>query len=278
MIFEVLPYTYIVTNNITGEYYYGSRYRNKEPAIKDLGIKYKTSSKEIKKQIKEFGLESFTFTVLFEGIHDVDSYYWYEQLLIREHIKDPKCLNQQYLDPDINSKKWSMAGVAHSAATKAKQSKPKSEEHRKKLKESNQAKAQDPNYIAKLRKPKIASHGANVSAALKGVPKTKEHCKSMSDVRKGKKTGPCTDSRRSAIQESLRGKRTLEGKPTDPLGKTYEELHGVEKALELKKLRSAHMRKIRATDTEITCPHCGQISKSKANMKRWHFNNCKKRK
>ena len=29
---------------------------------------------------------------------------------------------------------------------------------------------------------------------------------------------------------------------------------------------------------EITCPHCGKISKSPSNMKRWHFDNCKEKK
>lgn len=27
---------------------------------------------------------------------------------------------------------------------------------------------------------------------------------------------------------------------------------------------------------EISCPHCGLISRNKTNMKRWHFDNCKK--
>lgn len=29
-------------------------------------------------------------------------------------------------------------------------------------------------------------------------------------------------------------------------------------------------------EKNITCPHCGKLGASMANMKRWHFDNCKK--
>jgi len=114
--------------------------------------------------------------------------------------------------------------------------KKRSEEARKNYKLANSEKAQNPEYLSKLRKPKPEGHGAKVSAANKGKKKSDEHRASMSKVRKGKKTGPCSAIRREAISKALKGKHTL------PL---------------------------------VTCPHCG--FEGRANMHRWHFDNCKKK-
>lgn len=99
---------------------------------------------------------------------------------------------------------------------------------------ASQLKVLNPEYIEKLKGPKAAGHSANVSAALTGRKKSEAHCAAMSKARKGKSTGPCTDVRKEAIREALKGKHTL------PL---------------------------------ITCPHCGLVGR--ANMHRWHFDNCK---
>lgn len=113
----------------------------------------------------------------------------------------------------------------------------RSEQARENYRRANQLKAQDPEYLKKLRKPKPEGHGAKISAASKGKKKTEEHCRALSDAKRGKKTGPCSDVRKAAIKAALKGKHTL------PL---------------------------------ITCPHCGL--EGRANMQRWHFDNCKKRK
>ena len=85
----------------------------------------------------------------------------------------------------------------------------RSEEARANYRRANRLKAQDPDYLEKLRKPKPEGHGAKVSMALKGISKTEEHRRAMSESRKGKKTGPCSYERRNAIQEALKGKHTL---------------------------------------------------------------------
>lgn len=123
------------------------------------------------------------------------------------------------------------------AIRKGNKGKVRSERARENYKRANSIKAKDPEYLAKLRKPKSEGHGEKVSAALRGIPKTEEHKKAMSESRKGKTTGPCSLERKEAIREALKGKHTL------PL---------------------------------VTCPHCGLEGRS--NMRRWHFDNCKKRK
>lgn len=85
----------------------------------------------------------------------------------------------------------------------------RSAEARENYRRANQKKAQDPEYIKKLRKPKPEGHGAKVSAALKGISKTDEHKRAMSAARKGKKTGPCSLARKEAIRQALKGKHTL---------------------------------------------------------------------
>lgn len=93
--------------------------------------------------------------------------------------------------------------------SKGNSGKVRNEEARENYRRANQLKAQDPNYLGKLRKPKPEGHGAKVSLALKGVPKTEDHKKAMSEVRKGKSTGPCSKKRKEAIKAALKGKHTL---------------------------------------------------------------------
>jgi hypothetical protein len=93
--------------------------------------------------------------------------------------------------------------------SKGNSGKVRSEQARENYRRANQLKAQDPEYLEKLRKPKPDDHGTKVSNALKGVPKTEKHKKAMSESRKGKSTGPCSEERKEAIKAALKGKHTL---------------------------------------------------------------------
>ena len=92
---------------------------------------------------------------------------------------------------------------------KSNTNKRRSNESKENYKRANQLKAKDPAYLEKLRKPKPEGFGEKVSAATKGVAKTSEHRKAMSESRKGKSTGPCNDERKIAISNALKGKSTL---------------------------------------------------------------------
>lgn len=85
----------------------------------------------------------------------------------------------------------------------------RSPEARENYRRANQKKAQDPAYLNKLRKPKPDDHKLKISEALRGLPKTDEHKHALSIAKKGKKTGPCSDTRREAIKKALKGKHTL---------------------------------------------------------------------
>lgn len=150
--------------------------------------------------------------------------------------------------------------------------KKRSPEAKENYKKANQAKAADPSYIAKLRKPKHPGHGAKVSAATTGVKKTAEHCASLSKAKKGIKTGPCSDLRKKAISEGL--KRKYDNHTNPNKGKTYEDIYGEEKATELKNLRSLAFKEARKNAPVYTCPHCS-IQIKGGNYKRYHGDKCR---
>jgi hypothetical protein len=97
---EILPYVYMVKNKVTDEYYIGSRKANvglKLSAEEDLFIKYFTSGK-LKEDIKS-NINNYEYKILME-YGDEDVVFWYEQLMIREHIDDELNMNGNFVDPD----------------------------------------------------------------------------------------------------------------------------------------------------------------------------------
>jgi hypothetical protein len=105
-------YVYIIEHTITGQFYYGSRtanIRHNRLPIADLWNNYYTSSRDVKRLIKEHGEDLFVARVLFEST-DLDKIYWYEQELIKEHINNPKCLNKKYQDKDSGHEVFSTSG------------------------------------------------------------------------------------------------------------------------------------------------------------------------
>lgn len=119
-----LAYTYIIRNKITDQFYYGSRYhnvrKNRTPE-EDLWIYYFTTSKYVKDDIDIFGKESFDASIIFTD-QDYDMCYWYEQMLIKEHINNPLCMNKHYVDKDAGHHKFSSIGLVHTDCSKRKMS------------------------------------------------------------------------------------------------------------------------------------------------------------
>jgi len=56
-------------------------------------------------------------------------------------------------------------------------------------------------------------------------------------------------------------------------GKTFEEIHGVDKAREMKAHLSSVRKGVGKSITTIICPHCGKEG-ANYNMARYHFDNC----
>jgi hypothetical protein len=58
-------------------------------------------------------------------------------------------------------------------------------------------------------------------------------------------------------------------------GKSYEEIFGIEAAIEMRKRRGIEQQgRIKGPQTKLTCPHCNK-SGGAGIMKRWHLNRCK---
>jgi len=111
-----LAYTYLITNKITHQFYYGSRYQNiklKRTPEQDLWIFYFTSSKEVKKLLKEYNKDLFEISIVFKS-ENYDECYWQEQDLIKENIINPLCMNLTYTDKSAGRHIFSMAGKTRS--------------------------------------------------------------------------------------------------------------------------------------------------------------------
>jgi len=124
----------------------------------------------------------------------------------------------------------------------------KSDLSKENYKRANQQKAKDPDFVAKLKKPKPMEHGKRVSAALSGVPKS--------------------DSHRSAL--SVSQKITADKLRT---GKTYNEIFGEQAEIIRQKISKSQKGKP-CNNPIVVCPHCNKKGPSGA-MNRWHFDNCK---
>ena len=93
---NVRPYTYVIRFVPTGQVYYGMRSANRVPAHEDLWCHYFTTSKIVKRLIKEYGKENFLFEVrrVFNTHDEASS--WEKKVLTRMKVlKNPKIwLNQ----------------------------------------------------------------------------------------------------------------------------------------------------------------------------------------
>jgi len=119
------------------------------------------------------------------------------------------------------------------------------------LTKANRIKANDPEYLKKLKKPKPPGHGANVSKAITGIPKSESHRKNLSISQ-------------AKVAAELR------------TGKSYDDIFGPERAKEVKKNMSVAQKGKPCNNPIVICPHCGKSGHS-GGMSRWHFDNCKKK-
>jgi len=173
------PYVYKVTNNETGEFYVGSRKANvssNRTAIDDFRVHYFTSGKLRHSLINH--PEKFSHQILFH-YGDADVVYWYEQLLIREHINNVLCLNQHYIDPDSECKAFNNGGwnkgISPSTETRQKYSlagkgRLKSESHKKKISSSN---------VGKHSKMETCIHCGTTSIRTNIIRYHNENCNSV---------------------------------------------------------------------------------------------------
>ena len=181
------PYTYLIKFKLTGQVYYGSRYKNVELNLApkdDLMITYFTSSRHVRKLIKEHGTNAFEWMVrkIFDTKEQAAA--WETKVLRRCKVLE----NDKWLNRNI-------AGcILHTPEIRQKISafhkgKPKSQEHKDKIRNS--------------------MLGKNI-----GRTQTEEHRRKNSEAKRGMNNPmygkPCSDERRQKISEANRGKSRSE--------------------------------------------------------------------
>lgn len=161
---------------------------------------------------------------------------------------DPSSFNMHNGDGKFTTTLVEMSVEWKSNISKSLLGKKKSEASKSNYIKANRKKAEDPEFISKLKKPKSKEHGKKVSMALAGVPKSKEHKFALSKSQKN-------------IADKLR------------TGKTYEEIYG-DKSVIIKQKISQSQKGKPCNNPTVVCPYCRKTGPSGA-MSRWHFDNCK---
>lgn len=91
---KILPYVYVCIHKRTKQFYIGSRTGNKVSSSQDLGLIYKTSSKNVKPIFNEF--DYYVYAEFF-----IASDAWkFEQQLIEENITNDLLINTSYFKKD----------------------------------------------------------------------------------------------------------------------------------------------------------------------------------
>ena len=101
MYLNTIPaYVYKIRHIPSGQYYFGFRKAhikvNRTPE-QDFLIYYYSSSKVIRSMIKEYGINQFDCSIIYQDTNSNEA-FWYEQDLIKRHWNDPLMINKQYRD------------------------------------------------------------------------------------------------------------------------------------------------------------------------------------
>jgi ribosomal protein L37AE/L43A len=173
------PYTYLIKHRLTGQVYYGVRSANKVDPYEDLWQRYYTSSPKVQTLIEETGKDSFDVEVrkIFETKEQAVA--WEAKVLRRcKVLHDDRWINQNvagYIIPTEESNK---------KISDYHKGKPKSEEHKKKIRNGNIGKKKPPRtdeYRALMSKLKSGEGNGRY-----GKEVSNETRQRISDAKKGK--------------------------------------------------------------------------------------------
>jgi hypothetical protein len=227
------PFAYVITQVSSNIRYYGIKFaQGCQPT--DLGTTYFSSSRIVKKLIKEEGIQNFRFEIRKIFKTRDEAIRWEKRFLTRINAaQSPHWFNKH--NGTLNF--YRALGYKCSESTKQNMRKPKSKEHRAKLKEHLDKNRKIPEWTENRKEKQ--------SAKMRG---TGNH-------NYGKSDHP------GAIKFQIIAKSRK--------GKTREELYGKEKAEELR------IKCKRPKAEKVPCIHCNKYIKGPAYMKKWHGDNCK---
>lgn len=221
------PYTYLIKHRPSGKVYYGYRSANRVDPDQDLWKQYFTSSPKVQKLIEETGADSFDVEVrqIFETKEQASD--WETRVLRRcKVLHNDRWINQNiagYIVPTEESRK---------KISDYHKDKPKSEEHKEKIRRSNLGKNKGKTATDEHRRKNSDSHkgeknamygkhhsdktkakiGALMSERIKGdnnpmrkVEWTEERREHMRQIRAQR--APWTEEQKKAVADKLRGQK-----------------------------------------------------------------------
>lgn len=221
---KVKPYTYLVKHKVTGKKYYGSRCKNftklnRTPAD-DLWKHYTTSSENINNIIETEGKDAFDYEIrrTFDSVEEMAN--WETRVLTRSRVLERQDV---WLNGNVAGKKvLTESGIKKISETH--KDKPKTEEHRKKIKESNIGKNKGRKQTDEHRR-KNSKANSGVNNPMYG-PCTKERAENISKAKKGKpaknKGVPMSEEQRAKLIATKEKNKVL---LTCGCGKTMRESH-----------------------------------------------------
>jgi hypothetical protein len=226
------PYTYLIKHKPTNRVYYGMRAANKVLPEQDLWQHYFSSSPKVQQLIEETGRDSFDIEIrqVFETKEQAVA--WETRVLRRcKVLHDARWINQNvagYIVPTEESRK---------KISEYHKDKPKSEEHREKIRQGNIGKKKPPRgaeYRALMSKLKS---GPNNPMYGKGC--TEERAKKIGEANKGKvpinKGVPMTEAQKAKIRATKAANPTK--RSPEAIAKTIAKQRGQKRE-------------------KIHCPHC----------------------
>jgi hypothetical protein len=220
---KVKPYTYLVKHKATGKAYYGSRCKNftklnRTPAD-DFWNHYTTSSENINNIINTEGRDAFDYEIrrTFDTVEEMSS--WETRVLTRSRVLEKQDI---WLNGNVAGKKiLTEAGAKKISDTH--KDKPKSEEHRNKIKKSNIGKNKGRKQTDDHRR-KNSEANSGVNNPMYG-PCTKERAENISKAKKGKpaknKGTAMTEEQKQKIRDTKEKNKVL--LTCEVCGKTMQE-------------------------------------------------------
>jgi hypothetical protein len=177
------------------------------------------------------------------------------ELSIKEHAEAHKLLYEQHGNEKDRLAWLGLSGlITKEEMVYAILTLPKSEAHKRKIGESHKG------------QPKPWLIGNTHASGNAGKPKSEEHKLNMSKSKQGVPRPDMIGNNYATAQKGI-------PKSKEHIDKIKVTLNNPEN----KKHRSDNIKASWENRDILQCPHCGIESKNAANMKRYHFDNCKKK-
>lgn len=200
------PYTYLIKHRPTGKVYYGYRSANKVDPQQDLWKEYFTSSPRVQQLIDETGIDSFDVEIrkVFETKEQASA--WETRVLRKcKVLQNDRWINQNiagYIVPTEESNR---------KISEFHKGKPKTDEHKEKIRQSNLGKQRAPRSNEYKVKMSIAKSGANNPRYNADV--SEETRRKIGEANRGRvpsnKGKPMSEEQKAKIRATIAAKKKL---------------------------------------------------------------------